>query len=97
MLKLHTEIPSPKISDGRGRPANTDYAALASKAKAHPGIWVESDRPAARGISTAIERGGIKAFPAGEFEASLRQVGKGDHGPNHGVLYVRYVGQKVAA
>lgn len=67
----------------RGR---TDWASVAEQLRQRPGEWalVARVNPAA---VTHIKRGGYKAFPAGEFEATSRNArdSKAD-------IYVRYVG-----
>lgn len=74
-------LPSPT---GRGRDRVLDRFAAALRSR--PGEWAVWPKPVTRGTArtyaTAIARGVLATFPAGEFEAAERQD----------TLYVRYVG-----
>ena len=73
-----------------------------TRAPSHHGVWAERlaplrDRPGEwakvgrvhSATALKIKRGQMLGIPAGEFEATLRDV---DRTENKGTLYVRYVG-----
>lgn len=67
----------------RGR---TDWVSVAEQLRQRPGEWALVARMSPATV-VRIKRGGYKAFPAGEFEATSRNVRdkKAD-------IYLRYVG-----
>lgn len=69
------------------RGGRCDHAEFAKALRDNPGAWAVMPGSYSRQQATAINRGRLKNYPIGEFDAVARSRGAGMYD-----IYVRYVG-----